>query len=71
MSADFPAGTSTLDYPISGLDGEAGAPNAWGVYTQETADAVLQFQQDRGLIATGAIDGQTWKALQSTASCAG
>lgn len=30
-----------------------------------------RFQQDRGLIATGAIDGQRWKALQNTASCAG
>lgn len=62
---------STLEYKISGLDGEAGVPNAWGVYTQETADAVLQFQQDRGIIATGAIDGQTWQALQGKASCAG
>lgn len=49
-----------LGYDVGTLDGDT-----WGVYTSGTADAVRRFQADRGLPATGRVDGATWSALHA------
>ncbi|MBM3705181.1 MAG: hypothetical protein FJW66_01510 [Actinobacteria bacterium] len=42
---------------------ELGTSEIDGIMGPRTKDAVRKFQQDRGLVSTGAVDGETWQEL--------
>jgi hypothetical protein len=55
-----------LEYSIKDLNSPiAGNPTAWGTFSPDTSSAVMRFQSDESLPATGQVDAATWAALQA------
>ena len=42
---------------------DLGSTGVDGIFGPRTADAVKEFQQDRGLRASGVVDQETWQEL--------
>ena len=58
-------GTKIIDLQrrLKLLDYDLGASDVDGIYGSCTEDAVKKFQQDRGLLASGIADRETWQEL--------
>lgn len=48
---------------LAALGYSVGATGADGVFAQATKEALLSFQEDRGLARSGVVDGSTWREL--------